>query len=98
MQAIRGTLNTDRKGKGTMYVPKARSEEKTASMAVHTLKRPEPGWTKINVDASFLIANQRGLWGAVARAHDGLVVFSAWARPLTVNPRKWLKPVLVLKV
>jgi hypothetical protein len=61
-----------------MYVPKTRSEEKTASMTVHTWKRPGPGWTKINVDASFLIDNQRGSWGSVARAHVGLVVFSAW--------------------
>jgi hypothetical protein len=63
MQAIKGgMLNTDRKGKGTMYVPKTRSEEKTASTTVHTWKRPEPGWTKINVDASFLIDNQRGCY------------------------------------
>jgi hypothetical protein len=79
MQAIKGgTLNTDREGKGTMFVWKARSEEKTAPMAVHTWKRLEQGWTKINVDASFLINNQRGSWGAASRAHDGLVVFLAW--------------------
>jgi ribonuclease HI len=79
MQAIKnGTLNTVSKHKGQMYVIKTSSEDKVATTTLQRWKRPQQGWTKINFDASFIEDKSKGAWGAVARANDGSVLFSAW--------------------
>jgi hypothetical protein len=43
-------------------------------------EKPDVGWTKVNVDASFSTQQSSGSWGAVARDHDGRVIASAWGR------------------
>jgi hypothetical protein len=79
MQAIKnGTLNTERKRKAHVYAIKACSEDKAATQAVQTWKRPQQGWTQINFDASFLKDKSREAWVAVAGAQNGSFVFSAW--------------------
>jgi hypothetical protein len=48
-------------------------------------KKPEIGWTKLNVDASFIHDEKVGAWGAVLRDKEGEVVLSAWGNILYCN-------------
>jgi hypothetical protein len=41
------------------------------------LQRPELGWVKVNCDVAFTENTLSGAWGAIARKHDELVLFSA---------------------
>lgn len=47
-------------------------------MALHKWKAPPPGWTKVNVDGSFVAETGTAGVGVVARDTSGQVIFSAW--------------------
>ena len=42
--------------------------------------KPEEGWVKCNVDASFSSSDMAGAWGAILRDHNGSIIASAWDR------------------
>jgi hypothetical protein len=46
-------------------------KDKGMSKAVEHWRRPQPGWIKCNVDASFFAEEGRGALGAVHRDHEG---------------------------
>ena len=71
-------VSPDRKGKQPTYMVKVSRKEATSPLINQAWKRPEQGWTKVNFDASYLQDNSSGSCGAIARTHDGAVVFSAW--------------------
>jgi ribonuclease HI len=48
------------------------------TVATETWRKPEEGWVKCNVDASFSSEERTGAWGAVLRDHNGQVIASAW--------------------
>jgi ribonuclease HI len=50
----------------------------TPEPSVACWEKPSVGWEKINVDASFLVEEQSGTWGAVHRDHNGVILRSAW--------------------
>jgi hypothetical protein len=98
MQTIKsGNRNIDRKGKGKVHVLKIRSEEKATSPAVQSWERPAQGWTKINVDASFLEDSSNGAWVLLQEHTMAPLCSLHGALALIVNRRKWLKPSLVSK-
>jgi hypothetical protein len=61
LQAItNGASSSDIKGKGKVYIEKSRSKEKRSVPADQIWRRPDHGWIKINVDASFLKDTENG--------------------------------------
>jgi ribonuclease HI len=75
----KGEVTLDRKGKSPI-VPDAKFKQVIADKEVEEeiWKKPEDGWIKCNVDASFLNDERKGTWGAVIRNQNGLTVCSAW--------------------
>jgi hypothetical protein len=96
-----GNLVNDAKGKKPMYVEKTKKDvvthPKGSVRAEQMWRRPDHGWIKINVDASFLEDPENGSWGAIARTDAGLLSCLLGALLTTVSLQKWLKPSLVLK-
>jgi hypothetical protein len=58
-------------------VPARQTKIQTTSNEV-CWKKPETGWVKCNVDASFLNEEKKGSWGAVLQDHLGAIICSAW--------------------
>jgi hypothetical protein len=70
-------LEQDYKGKKPM-IPMGDGLPKHPREPPRVWTRPEEGWHKLNVDASYLHDENTGSWGAVLRDYEGKVVMSAW--------------------
>lgn len=55
-----------------------KGKEKIVQKAEVKWQAPDPGWTKVNVDGSFVIDSGAAGVGVVARNSSGKVLFSAW--------------------
>ena len=76
--AIRaGQSLPDFKGKGKV-MPDISFRETKQRVADYQWARPNSGWLKLNVDASFIQETNHGAWGAVLRDTNGAVIGSAW--------------------
>jgi hypothetical protein len=73
-----GGAEVDRKGKKPVMYTTAAQKKTVKEDQLGSWEKPDVGWTKVNVDASFSIEQSSGSWGAVARDHDGRVIASAW--------------------
>jgi ribonuclease HI len=67
----------DLKGKQALIV-KSESAKRKETNSVEVWQKLQPGWAKINTDASFCLNNATGAWGAVLRNSTGDVLLSAW--------------------
>jgi hypothetical protein len=77
MQIKDPELGQDYKGKKPMVtmgdgLPKQTKEP----LGIWT--RPEEGWHKLNIDASYSHEENNASWGAVLRDNEGKVVMSTW--------------------
>ena len=68
---------SDPKGKHSVINIKPRVKLGTKEPEA-TWSKPDVGMAKLNFDASFLIENHSGSWGAVLRNDAGHVILSAW--------------------
>jgi hypothetical protein len=75
-----GGIIMDRKGKKMMQQGKTTDKQSIAktSDATQAWCKPNIGWYKCNVDASFTTGVKCGAWGAIIRDHLGHSVSSAW--------------------
>jgi hypothetical protein len=65
--------------KGKKAITDLRNREPTQKEeAKEPWRRPDTGWTKLNVDASFSAEQNSGTWGAILRDDTGNVIISAW--------------------
>ena len=77
-----GCETRDRKGKEKVHQEKlikhhSSTQEKEVK---ESWGKPEEGWVKCNVDASFSSSDMAGAWGAILRDHNGSIIASAWDR------------------
>jgi ribonuclease HI len=74
-----GDAFCDRKGKCKVdkQIPKESKPMKELCKA--SWCKPQPGWMKINTDASFLAETGTAHWGAIIRDHEGKTILSAWS-------------------
>jgi ribonuclease HI len=75
-----GHIVADRKGKGTISQGNVHRQGPILkeNNENNTWMKPEEGWIKCNVDASFLSEGKTGSWGAVVRDNFGKIICSAW--------------------
>jgi ribonuclease HI len=78
-QIKNGDAFCDRKGKCKVdkQIPKESKPMKELCKA--SWCKPQPGWMKINTDASFLAETGATHWGAIVRDHEGKTILSAWS-------------------
>jgi hypothetical protein len=76
MQANEPDVEKDYKGKTVVQSLGDGMPKKKEHPAAWT--KPDEGWQKLNVDASFSIEENKGTWGAVLRDHEGKVLVTAW--------------------
>jgi ribonuclease HI len=68
----------DRKGKAHVCQTQRDLSTKDSERKKPSWEKPQEGWMKCNVDASFLETEKKGHWGAVLRDLNGAVICSAW--------------------
>jgi ribonuclease HI len=73
-----GLPELDRKGKGKIEEHAELYPPKMVSLQERWHK-PDQGWLKVNTDASYLMNESLGFWGAIVRDHTGNIVASAWS-------------------
>jgi hypothetical protein len=71
------TYYTSKKGKKAI-TDLRNGEPNQKKEAKEPWRRPDTGWTKLNVDASFSAEQNSGTWGAILRDDTGNVIISAW--------------------
>lgn len=77
MQIKEPDLEVDYKGKKHV-IPLGNGLPKPQKEYGATWMKPEQGWHKLNVDASYIQNESKGAWGAVLRNDAGNVIISAW--------------------
>jgi hypothetical protein len=97
--SAKGNVVKDRKGKSLAanWVVKSDVSSLREKVKEEYRRKPEIGWVKYNVDASFLLEEKKGSWGAIIQDHNVAVLGSSWNIILTVKQLQWVRPSLACR-